>query len=353
MAAGPEVPRSMRVAVCPGYGGPEVVRVDERAVPEPGPGEVRVRVHAAAVNYPDVLLVANRYQISVPTPFVPGSEFAGVVVAVGGGNNLAAGPGSNLTAGPASTDAGGTGGGSVVVGDRVCGTGLHGAFAEQIVVAADKLTRIPDGVEFADAAAFGVTYRTAYHCIRSVARVGAGAELIVLGAGGGVGSAAVALGAHLGLSVTAVASSPDKLEVARSLGARHLIDHRDEDLRAALRRALPEGADAVLDPVGGALSEPALRTLRRGGRFVTIGYASGTVPAIPLNLVLVKGIHVLGFQFQDLDPAEFRRNEAELADLLATGLRPHIGARFPLENSPAALRLVADGLAVGKVVVDL
>lgn len=320
---------AMRVAVCPRYGPPEVVRVENRPVPEPGAGQVRVGVRAAAVNYPDVLLIANEYQISVPPPFVPGSEFAGEVVALG--------PGC----------------GEFAIGDRVRGTGLYGAFAEQVVVPATKLTPIPDGVDAAAAAAFGVAYRTAYHCIRSVARVSAGAELIVLGAGGGVGSAAVALGARLGLSVTAVASSPAKLEVAASLGATHLIDHRDGDLRDALRAALPDGGDAVVDPVGGALSEPALRSLRRGGRFVTVGYASGAVPRIPLNLVLVKGIHVLGFQFQDLDRAEFDRNERELALLLTAGLRPHIGARFPLSDSAAALRLVADGHAVGKVVIDM
>ncbi|PPJ13218.1 NADPH:quinone oxidoreductase [Nocardia nova] len=319
----------MRAAVCPEYGPPEVVRIEERPVPEPGTGEARVRVRAAAVNFPDVLLVANEYQISVPPPFVSGSEFAGEVVALG--------PGC----------------GPIAIGDRVCGTGLHGAFAEQIAVPAGKLTHVPEGVDFADAAAFGVTYRTAYHCIRSVARVSAGAELIVLGAGGGVGSAAVALGARLGLSVTAVASSPAKLEVARSLGAAHLIDHRGGNLRDGLRAALPGGADAVIDPVGGELSEPALRSLRRGGRFVTVGYASGTVPRIPLNLVLVKGIHVLGFQFQDIDRAEFDRNERELGRLLADGLRPHIGARFTLSDSAAALRLVADGHAVGKVVIDI
>ncbi|MBF4998175.1 NADPH:quinone oxidoreductase family protein [Nocardia sp. BSTN01] len=319
----------MRAAVCPEYGPPEVVRIDKRPVPEPGTGAVRVRVHAAAVNYPDVLLVANEYQISVPPPFVPGSEFAGEVVALG--------PGCA----------------EVAIGDRVRGTGLYGAFAEQVVVPATKLAPIPDGVDAAAAAAFGVTYRTAYHCIRSVARVSAGAELIVLGAGGGVGSAAVAVGARLGLSVTAVASSPAKLEVAASLGATRLIDHRDGELRHALRAALPDGADAVVDPVGGALSEPALRSVRRGGRFVTVGYASGTVPHIPLNLVLVKGIHVLGFQFKDIDRAEFDRNERELGRLLTDGLRPHIGARFPLSDSAAALRLVADGHAVGKVVIDM
>ena len=152
-----------------------------------------------------------------------------------------------------------------------------------------------------------------------MARLQSGDALIVLGAGGGVGLAAVQLGVQLGADVTAVASSTEKLDVAAAYGAQRLINHRAGDLRAALRDALPDGADAVVDPVGGELSEPALRSLRRGGRFVTIGYASGVIPRIPLNLVLVKGVHVLGFQFQDVPPDEFERNEDELRDLLATG----------------------------------
>lgn len=319
----------MRAAVCPEYGPPEVVRIEERPSPEPAAGQVRIRVGAAAVNFPDVLLLANKYQISVPPPFVPGSEFAGEIVESGAG----------------SAD--------FAVGDRVTGTGLYGAFAEEVVVSAAGLTRIPDGVDDRTAAAFGVAYRTAYHALRSVARVHAGAELIVLGAGGGVGLAAVQLGVALGLSVTAIASSTDKLDIAASYGARHLINHRSNDLRKALRAAIPDGADAVLDPVGGELAEPALRALGRGGRFVTIGYASGVVPRIPLNLVLVKGLHVLGFQFQDLVPEEFRRNEDELRELLVTKqVLPHIGASFTLAETAAALRVVAEGRAIGKVLIE-
>jgi NADPH2:quinone reductase len=176
----------------------------------------------------------------------------------------------------------------------------------------------------------------------------------VLGAGGGVGLAAVQLAGALGADVTAVASSAEKLDAAASYGARHLIDHRSGDLRGALRDALPDGARAVIDPVGGDLSEPALRSLRRGGRFVTVGYASGVIPSIPLNLVLVKGVHVLGFQFQDVAPDEFVRNEDELNDLLVTGrVAPHIGATYPLTETATALRHVADGKAVGKVLIDV
>jgi NADPH:quinone reductase len=320
----------VRAAVCPAYGPPDVVRIEEQQPPAVEAGQVRVRVSAAAVNFPDVLLIADQYQISVPVPFVPGSEFAGVIVETG-----------SETSGFA-------------VGDRVTGTGMYGAFAEEVAVAAAGLGPIPDGIDDRTAAAFGVAYRTAYHTLRSVARVRSGDEVIVLGAGGGVGLAAVQLAVHLGASVTAVASSEEKLDVASSYGARRLVNHRSGALRDALRDALPDGADAVVDPVGGPLSEPALRSLRRGGRFVTVGFASGDIPRIPLNLILVKGISVRGFQFQDVPPDEFSRNEEELRDHLISGrVRPHVGAVYPLGQTVQALEHVADGRAIGKILIDL
>jgi NADPH2:quinone reductase len=320
----------MRAAVCPVYGPPEVVCVEEWPSFAVAQGQVRVKVGAAAVNFPDVLLIADRYQIHVPPPFVPGSELAGVVVEVGDGTA------------------------DFAVGDRVTGTGLYGAFAEEVVVPAAGLSRIPDGVDDRTAAAFGVAYRTAYHSLRSMACVREGDELVVLGAGGGVGLAAVQLGVALGASVTAVASSTEKLEVAAGYGAKRLINHKSADLRGALRDALPGGATVVIDPVGGELSEPALRSLSRGGRFVTVGFASGVIPRIPLNLVLVKGVRVLGFGFQDVPPDEFGRNEDELRELLVSGrVLPHVGAVYPLAETAAALRHVADGRAIGKVLIDL
>jgi len=320
----------MRAAVCPAYGPPEVVRVEEHPVPTAQPGQVGVRVHAAAVNFPDVLLIADSYQVSIPPPFVPGSEFAGTIDEVG----------SDTT--------------GFATGDRVTGTGMFGAFAERVVVDATTLARIPDGIDEPTAVAFGVAYRTAYHTLRSTARLKSGDELVVLGAGGGVGLAAVQLGVALGANVTAVASSAEKLEVAAGYGATHLINHQAGELRPALRDALPDGADVVVDPVGGDLAEPALRSLRRGGRFVTVGYASGVIPRIPLNLVLVKGIHVMGFQFQDVPPEDFERNETELRELLVAGrVSPHVGAVYPLAETASALRHVADGRAIGKVLIDL
>jgi NADPH2:quinone reductase len=261
---------------------------------------------------------------------VPGSEFAGVIEEVA--------PDATVFA----------------VGDRVTGTGLFGAFAERVAISATGLSRIPDGLDTRTAAAFGVAHRTAYHALRSMAGVSPGDEVVVLGAGGGVGLAAVQLGVALGARVTAVASSAEKLAAAASYGASNLLNHREGELRAALRDALPDGADAVVDPVGGSLSEPALRSLHRGGRFVTIGYASGTIPRIPLNLVLVKGIQVVGFQFQDVPADEFVRNEDELRTLLTTGrVTPHVGASYRLEHTARALREVADGHAIGKVLIEV
>ena len=323
----------MRAAVCPAYGPPEVVRIEELPSPAVRPGQARIRVHAAAVNFPDVLLVANQYQVAVPPPFVPGSEFAGDVVEVAG----------DVT--------------GVAVGDRMFGTAPVGAFAEEAVGAAQTLTRIPPGVGMRHAAAFGVAHRTAYHVLRSVAAVQPGHELVVLGAGGGVGLAAVQLGIVLGARVTAVASSPGKLDAAKAYGATRLVDHKAGDLRLALKEALPGGADVVVDPVGGSLSESALRCLRWGGRFVTVGYAAGEIPRIPLNLVLLKGVHIVGFDLRGFGAhasEEMRRNEHELLELLAAGRAlPHIGASFPLAEAAAALRYVADGKAIGKVVLDV
>jgi NADPH:quinone reductase len=320
-------------ALCRTYGGPEVIELAEVPSPPLGPGQVRVRINIGAVNFPDVLVVANTYQVSVPTPFILGSEYAGTVMELGEGAD------------------------GLELGDRVFGSTIVGAFAEEIVVAPSVLMRIPVGVDDRTAAAFGVAYRTAYHVLRSVAALQPGEELVVLGAGGGVGSAAVQLGVLLGASVTAVASTREKLEAAQALGATRLIDHTTGDLRQALRDELPGGADVVVDPVGGDLAEPALRALHFGGRFVTVGYAAGAIPRIPLNLVLLKGCQILGFQFGEFAkhrPDDLARNDRELLDLLVSGrAAPLIGATFDLAEAGEALRYVAEGKAIGKVVVQV
>lgn len=330
----------MKAAWCAAYGDVSVRDVDTGP---PDDGQVRVVVHAASVNFPDVLMTRGEYQITVPPPFVPGSEFAGVVVEAPPGllsYDRGAGPGPTT---------------EVAVGTRVFGSTLVGAFAEEVIVNATSLTPIPDGVDFATAAGFGVAHRTAWHSLRSVADVQPGERVIVLGAGGGVGLAAVQLASVIGADVIAVASSAEKLAVAQQLGATTLIQHSAVDLRAALKET--GGADVVIDPVGGALAEPALRALRFGGRFVTIGYASGEIPKIPLNLVLLKGVDIRGFEFLSFitnRAEDAARDEAELLGLLADGRAfPHIGARFPLDDVATAMAQVAEGNAVGKVILDI
>jgi NADPH2:quinone reductase len=323
----------VRAAICREYGPPEVVRVEELPSPPLGPGQVRVEVRAAAVGYPDVLLVAGQHPVRRPVPFIPGSEYAGIVTEV-----------ARDVVRPK-------------IGERVFGTTGAGAFGRELVVAAGAVRAVPAGLNDRVAAAFGVAHRLAYHVLRTVACLQPGEELVVLGAGGGVGLATVQIGAVLGASVTAVSSSAAKLEAAAVAGARHLVDHRGGDLREALARALPGGADVVVDPVGGTLAEPALEALRWAGRFVTVGFASGVIPRIPLNLVLLNGIRVLGIQLRDLAvhrPDEVHRNEEELMGLLAGGyVTPHVGAVFGLEQAAAALRYVADGRAIGTVVLDV
>jgi NADPH2:quinone reductase len=259
----------------------------------------------------------------VEPPFVPGSELAGQVLAVG----------AEVT--------------GIVAGDLVFGTAFHGAFAERAVLPAGQLTRMPDGGDFASAAAFGVAYQTAYHALRSVAGVVPGDWVVVLGAAGGVGLAAVDVARELGARVIA----------ARTRGAAHVIDYPAENLKDRIRELTEGGAHAVIDPVGGAASEQALRAIRWGGTFVTLGYASGTIPRIPLNLVLLKGVTVKGMEIRTFglhQPELERRDRAELLDRFAAGrLRPHIGARFPLSEAAAALRYVADRRALGKVVIDI
>lgn len=322
----------MRAIVCEQYGPPEDLVLRELPDPTPGPGTLVVRVHAAAVNFPDVLMIDGKYQLKIPVPFTPGSELAGEVIAAGEGVPFAP-------------------------GDRVVGTSFVGGFAEQALVPAASVSAIPDGIDYAAAAGFGVTYRTAYHALRSVAQVAEGDWVVVLGAAGGVGLAAVDLAVAMGAKVLAAASSPEKLEVCRQRGAAATVDYDREDLKTRIREITGDGAQAVLDPVGGSYAEPALRSLTRGGRFITLGYAAGTIPAIPLNLVMLKGITVQGMEIRTFAtdfPAENERDLAELQQLFAEGrVSPYIGARFPLAEAATALRYVADRKAIGKVIIDV
>lgn len=321
----------MRAVRCHQHGPPDGVRVEEIPEPTLAPGQVLVDIEAAAVNYPDVLLVTGGYQAAPALPFVVGGEFAGTVRAV-------------------SPDVA-----AFTAGQRVLGLSGYGAFAERIAVDAGTLRSVPAGIDAATAAAFTITYSTAYHALRSTACVRPGETVAVLGAAGGVGSAAVEVAKALGARVIAAASTAGKLEFCRSLGADEVVDYAREDFKACLKRLAPGGVDVVLDPVGGRHSEPALRAMGWGSRFVVVGFAAGEVPRIPLNLVLLKGVTIMGFDmasFARHQPALRQRDEQELFELLAAGrIRPRVTARYPLEQAAEALRAVADRRVVGKAVV--
>lgn len=322
----------MKAVRCHAYGPPSTLSVEE--VPEPtlGPGEVLVRVGAASVNYPDALVVANRYQIPVDPPFTPGSDFAGTIEAVGEGVDGRA------------------------VGDRVFGSVFVGAYAEWLTVPAAGLQSVPDGVDFATAAAFSTVYTTAYDAVRSRAEIQPGETLVVLGAAGGVGSAAVQVGKLLGARVIGCASTDPKVAVARTIGADDGIAYDVEPLKERIKERTEGGAHAVIDPVGGRYSEEALRATRYGGRFVVVGFASGQIPSIPLNLVLLKGVIVKGYDiasFATQEPDAFARNRRELHEHLAAGrLVPYIGARYPLAQGAEAMARVFERRAHGKVVIE-
>ena len=322
----------MRAVRCVEYGGPDLLVVEELPAPEPGPGEIVVDVHLAAINFPDVLLLTNDYQIKVPVPFIPGSELAGVVSAVGDGVT------------------------EHEVGDPVFWSGIVGAFAEQVSGPAASFTRIPDGVDFRTAASFGVVYFTAYHSLRSVADVQKGEWVCVLGAAGGVGLATVEIAQVLGARVVACASTDEKLGVCRERGAEATINYETEDLKVRLRELTDGGADVVIDPVGGRYSEQALRSMRWRGRFVTVGFASGEIPRIPLNLVLLKGMSVIGFEMGSFfmkEPELTQRDRSEMMQLLADGvIQPHTSSVYPLADAADAFRELAERRATGKVLID-
>ncbi len=322
----------MRAALVQAYGPPESVGVEIVQDPTPAAGEAVIEVRAAAVNFPDVLIIKNQYQVSTRPPFIPGSEFAGIVRDVA----------DDVT--------------EVRPGDRVMGATFIGAFAELVAAPVASLVRLPNGLDFRDAAAFWVTYSTAYHALRSVAQVAPGDWVTVLGAAGGVGMAAVDVAQVLGGRVLAAASSVEKLDACRANGAEVTVDYGVEDLKVRMRELTGGGTDVVLDPVGGRYSEQALRSTRWGGRFVVVGFASGEIPSVPLNLVLLKGVILRGFEirtFGEHAPAELARDRSELLELLGSGqLRPLVSAVFPLEQVGDAVAHLGSRRAIGKVVIE-
>ena len=320
----------MRAARCEEYGGPGNVVIRDIPNPVVTPGHVVVDVAAAAVNFPDLLFIADRYQVSAPLPFTPGSEFAGRVAAVGEG-----------VAG-------------LSVGDPVYGSVFTGAMAEQVLAPARSISPVPDGLSIVEAAAFRVTYLTAYHALVTAGGLEPGQWVVVLGAAGGVGSATIDVAVRLGARVIAAASSPERLAVCKELGAEAGIDYVKEDLKQRIRDITGGGADLVVDPVGDRWAEPALRAIRWGGRFVTVGYAGGDIPRIPLNVVLLKNISVRGLELRTWTerlPEETARAREALADLVARGMRPVVSEVHELEDLATVLQRVSDRAPTGKVVI--
>lgn len=323
----------MRAVVCKEYGPPENLVVEDIDEPTPGPGQVLVDVKAAAVTFPDTLMLENRYQYKAPPPYVPGGEVAGLVAALGDGVS------------------------SFKVGDRIVGgLGVTGGYAEKAVVPAAGARVLPDGVGFAESTGLNYAYGTSLYGLKYRGDLKAGDSLLVLGAGGQVGLSAVELGRLMGARVIAAASSEEKLELCRRRGADDTINYATESLKDRAKELTGgEGVDVIYDCVGGEYAEAALRAIAWEGRFLVIGFTAG-IPAIPLNLTLLKSCQIVGVFYGAMaarDPEKRDAINAELIDLTATGkLRPHISGRYPLEEAAVALRALMDRKAVGKVVIE-
>jgi NADPH2:quinone reductase len=324
----------VRAVLCREFGPPESLTLEEVNEPTAADRQVVVDVRACSVNFPDVLIIQNLYQFKPPLPFSPGAEIAGVVSAVGPGVN------------------------GITVGDRVLASTGWGGLAEKIAIDAGSAIPIPEGIDFVDASAFLYAYGTSHYALKDRARLQPGESLVVLGAAGGVGLAAVELGAVMGATVVAAASSDDKLELCRDRGASITINYATEDLKARIREVTGGGgADVVYDPVGGPYSEPALRAIAWEGRFLVIGFAAGQIPAIPLNLALLKSCQIVGVYwgaFVGRYPDRHRQNVEELMGWWRDGkLQPHVSSTYPLERASEAIRELADRRAKGKVVVTI
>ncbi len=313
--------------------GPAALRVDDD-VPEPtaAAGQVVIDVKAAGVNFPDVLQTRGLYQFKPAVPFSPGGEAAGVVRAVGPGVT------------------------TVVPGDRVACTMIHGAYAEVVSVPELAVVKLPDAVSFEVGAATLLTYATTYHALVDRAAIRAGETLLVLGAAGGVGIAAVELGALLGARVIAAASTDDKLAFCREHGASEGVNYAREELKERVKALTAgNGADVIYDPVGGALAEAALRSTAWQGRYLVIGFASGDIPKIPLNLVLLKGCQIVGVfwgSFAMREPARNRAHAAQIFAWVAEGkLTPHIDAVVPFSDAASALQRLERREVKGKLVL--
>lgn len=332
----------MKALLCKAYGPPEALVLENVPAPKPGAGEVLIAVKAAGVNFPDVLIIENKYQFKPPLPFSPGAEVAGVVESVGEGVK------------------------DLKPGMRVLASVGWGGYAEGVVARAARVFPIPDAMDYETAAALLLTYGTSHHALKDRAKLKASESLLVLGASGGVGIAAVELGRAAGARVIAAASSDEKLAFARECGAHEALKYPagrlTRDDQKAFSDAIKgltggEGANVVYDPVGGDYTEPALRATAWGGRYLVVGFAAGEIPKIPLNLALLKGCDVQGVfwgAFTEREPAKNRENVRELMNLFAAGkIAPRVSKVYPLARAREALADLAARRAMGKLVISM
>lgn len=322
----------MRALLCKQYGLPDTLVVEEVPDPVPGAGEIVVDMKAAGVNFPDVLIIQNKYQFKAELPFSPGAEFAGIVSAVGAGVT------------------------HLKVGDHIIGSTTYGAFCEKVKMSAARAIPIPRTLPFDTAAAFILTYGTSYHALKDRGSLKAGETLLVLGAAGGVGLAAVEIGKAFGAKVIAAASTEEKLAVCHEHGADMTINYETEDLRERLKELTDgKGPDVIYDPVGGRFAEPAFRSIGWRGRYLVIGFAAGQIPSLPLNLALLKGASIVGVFWGDFtrrEPAKNLEGMKEMFGWLKEGkLRPHVSGTYTLEQVPQALDDMAARKVTGKILV--
>ena len=322
----------MKAVLCKAYGAPEDLVLEDVAEPAPGEGEVLVDVKATALNFPDVLMIAGKYQSQPPFPFSPGGEIAGTVLETGSGVT------------------------EFAPGDKVFGGVGHGGFAERVAVSARSLQPLPESMSFVEASGISTTYGTSYYALQQRAALQPGETLLVTGAAGGVGIAAVQLGKAMGARVIAAASSEQKLAVAKDSGADELIDYSDGQLKDKVKALTGgKGADVIYDPVGGALFDQCLRCINWYGRILVIGFAAGDIPKAPINLILLKSCQVVGVFYGAWSARAPDENRANFRDILAFHaagkIKPVVGGVHPLENYAEALNDLAQRRAIGKIVV--
>ena len=321
----------MRALLCKEHCMPEDLVVEDVPVPEPGPGKIRIKVAAAGVNFPDFLIIQDKYQFKPDLPFSPGGEMAGEVSAIGEGVT------------------------GFKVGQKVMGSHTYGGFAEEAIVDADKAIPLPDDADMKVAAAIGLVYGTSYHALFDRGQMTADDTLLVLGAAGGVGLAAVELAKAAGATVIAAASTDEKLQVCKDHGADLLLNYGDGDFRAKLKEICPDGPDIIYDPVGSEMTEQAFRSIGWRGRHLIIGFAAGDIPKIPMNLPLLKQASLVGVFWGASvmrDPKGHAKNVYELFSMYSDGkIKPQITARYPLERAAEALIAMDERKVTGKVVV--